>query len=199
MGWIWKTCFCAVALVSISTRADARVSGSIQFMEPYSVERLGVGMPVVPESWQYKRYHCRPSEQYANSTWCNFSELKGGVSELLTILHLSSDNIVTYINKQLSPAFFTNSEVDREITRLSHQFNGPAHIYRSPNRPGFPGGIIATWGGVLTHMATASSQFAVVRTVSHFGRSIDCSMATKSIFALAVVRGSPWSTTTSAI
>jgi hypothetical protein len=117
-------------------------------MEPYSVEGLGVGMPVVPESWQYKRYHCRPSEQYANSIWCNFSELKGGVSKLLTILHLSSDNIVTYINKELSPAFFTNSEVAREIERLSRQFNGPAHIYRSPNRPGLPGGIIATWGDI---------------------------------------------------
>ena len=104
-------------------------------------------MPVVPESREYKRYHCRPSEQYASSVWCTFSELKGGVSKMLTILHLA-DNIVTYINKQLSPAFFTNSEVDREITRLSRQFNGQAHIYRSPNRPGLPGGMIATWGDI---------------------------------------------------
>jgi hypothetical protein len=117
-------------------------------MEPYPIEGLGVGMPVVPESWQYKRFHCRPSEQYANSIWCNFSELKGGVSKLLTILHLSSDNIVTYINKELSPAFFKNSEVAREIERLSGQFNGPAHIYRSPNRLGLPEGIIATWGDI---------------------------------------------------
>ena len=45
MGWFRTICFCAVALVSISTKADARVSGNIQYMEPYSVEGLGVGMP----------------------------------------------------------------------------------------------------------------------------------------------------------
>jgi hypothetical protein len=48
VGWLRKTCFCAIALVFISTKGDARVS--IRFMEPYSVEGLGVGTPVVPES-----------------------------------------------------------------------------------------------------------------------------------------------------
>jgi hypothetical protein len=38
--------------------------------------------------------------------------------------------------------------VSKEIERLSRQFNSPAHVYRSPQRPGFPGGIIATWGGI---------------------------------------------------
>src|ERR1700730_8208733 len=146
VGWVRKICFCALSLFYMSSKADAQRSASVQVMEPYSVEGLSVGMPVVPESWQYKRYHCRPSKQYVNSTWCTFSELKGSVSKLLTILHLSN-NIVTYVNKELSPAFFTNSEVDTEIARLSRQFKGPAHIYRSPTRPGVPGGIIATWGG----------------------------------------------------
>ena len=87
-------------------------------MEPYSVEGLGVGMPVVPKSREYKRYHCRSSAQYANSTWCHFSETRGGVSISRTILHLSN-NIVTYINKELSPAFFKDREVNAEIDRLS--------------------------------------------------------------------------------
>jgi predicted aspartyl protease len=129
------------------TVANAQPSGSIQFLEPYSVEELAVGTPVVPNSWQYKRYHCRPSEQYANSTWCSFSETKGGVTKVLTIMHLYN-NIVTYVNKELSPGFFTNSEVDKKIARLSRQFNGSPRVYRAPNRPGLPGGIIATWGGV---------------------------------------------------
>ena len=171
MGWFRKICLCAIALVSFSTKADA--SGSIRYMEPYSVEGLGIGMPVVPESREYKRYHCRPSEQYANSIWCNFSELKGGVSKLLTILHLS-DNIVTYVNKQLSPAFFTNSEVDREITRLSRQFNGPAHIYRSPKRPGFPGGIIATWGDIeLQPLTPDDLAVLAVGKSTHVGVLVD--------------------------
>jgi len=146
VDWLRKIFVCGVAIVSMSTNAKAQPSGSIQYMEPYSVEGLGVGTPVVPESWQYKRFNCRPSDQYANSVWCSFSEMKGGVSNAITILHLS-DNIVTYINKQLSPASFTNSEVTLEI-ELSRQFNGRPHVYRSPKRPGFPGGIIATWGDI---------------------------------------------------
>jgi hypothetical protein len=73
--------------------------------------------------------------------------MKGGVSKALTIMHLSN-NIVTYINKQLTPALLTNEEVSAEIARLSRQFNSPAHIYRSPQRPGFPSGVIATWGSI---------------------------------------------------
>ena len=142
-----KACICAVALVCMSATADAQVSGSFRYIEPYSVEGLAVGAPVAPDSWLYKRFSCRPIAQYANSTWCTFSETKGSVSNALTIVHLY-DNIVTYINKVLSPAFLTNSEVNREIERLSHHFNSSPRIYRSPYRPGFPGGIIATWGDI---------------------------------------------------
>ena len=105
-------------------------------------------MPVTPDSWQYKRYRCRPSEQYKNSITCKFTETKGGASKSLTILHLYN-NIVTYINKSLSPAFFTKKEVNSQIERLSRRFESPPHIYSSPQRPGFPaGGIIATWGDI---------------------------------------------------
>jgi hypothetical protein len=149
--WVQKIVICTVALVFLATKGDARddslPSGNLQYMEPYIVEGLALGTLVVPESWQYKRFNCRPSNQYANSIWCNFSEMKGGVSKALTIMHLSN-NIVTYINKQLTPALLTNEEVSAEIARLSRQFNSPAHIYRSPQRPGFPSGVIATWGSI---------------------------------------------------
>jgi hypothetical protein len=59
--------FFVAALVSISMRADAESSGSLQYMEPYSVEGLGVGMPVARNSKQYKRYKCGESEQYEKS------------------------------------------------------------------------------------------------------------------------------------
>jgi hypothetical protein len=94
MGWLYGRGFCVGALLFTSTLANARPSGSIRFMEPYVVEELAVGSPVVPDSWQYKRYNCRPSAQYENSTWCTFSETTGGVTKVLTILHLY-DNVVT--------------------------------------------------------------------------------------------------------
>lgn len=142
-----KTCICAAALVCMSTMGGAQPYGSLEYLEPYCVEKLCVGMPVAPQSWQYKRYNCRPSEQYVNSTWCSFKEPEHGAQKALTILHLAN-NIATYINKELSPAIFTKAEVDKQIERLSRQFDSPPHIYRSPKRPGFPQGIIVTWGEV---------------------------------------------------
>ena len=152
MGWVQKIVICAVAIVFLAINANAEdsshSSGSLQYMEPYAtVEGLSVGIHVTPTSEQYKMYLCKPSYQYVNSIWCNFSEIKGGISNSRTILHLT-DNIITYINKQLSPAFFTNEEVTAEIARLSRQFNGPAQIHRSPQRSGLPSGVIATWGSI---------------------------------------------------
>lgn len=150
MRWVQKIAIYALAIVFLAVKANAEdsshPSGSLQYMEPYAaVEGLSVGAHVTPESEQYKRFICRPSDQFSNSTWCAFSELKGGITTSRTILHLT-DYTITYINKQLSPAFLTNEEVDKEIARLSRQFNSPAHIYRSPQRSGLPSGVIATWG-----------------------------------------------------
>lgn len=125
-------------------------------MEPYSVEGLGVGMPVAPNSKQYKRYQCRQSEQYANSIACKFAETKGGTTKVITILHLYN-NIVTYINKSVSPAAFTNSEADSELKRLSGQFGSSPHIDASPE------GIIATWGDIKLQRLPQSDLASLTR------------------------------------
>lgn len=104
-------------LLSLNS-AHAEFSGSLRPVEPYSIEGLGVGMEVAPNSWQYKRYHCRASEQYASSIVCRFAEKKGGVSKAITILHLVN-NVVTYINKSVSPAFFSQQDIQSEWG-LSH-------------------------------------------------------------------------------
>ena len=137
----WKLCFCIASLVVISTQASGESSGSLRYMEPYSVEGLGVGMPVVPNSREYRRYNCKPSEQYINSITCKFSETKGGINKIITILHLYN-NIVTYINKSVYPAYFTNEDIDGELKRLSIKFNELPHVYSSRE------GLIATWGGI---------------------------------------------------
>ena len=113
MKLTWKLCFCIASLVVVSTQASAESSGSLRYMEPYSVEGLGVGMPVVPNSREYRRYNCKPSEQYINSITCKFSETRGGINKIITILHLYN-NIVTYINKSVYPAYFTNEDIDDE-------------------------------------------------------------------------------------
>lgn len=129
------------ALALLSTTVCAREKGGVRFMEPYAVEGLGVGAPVVPGSWQYRRYKCQPSEQYQSSIVCRFNEMKDGASNAITILHLYN-NIVTYINKSVSPAFFTRQEIERELARLSTQFGNAPQIRMSR------AGVIATWGDI---------------------------------------------------
>jgi len=139
--WLWKIVFCLAALVTVSGTVNAKIVGSLRYIEPYSVEGLGVGMPVAPNSRAYKRYKCRPSEQYESSVTCRFSETKGGVSKVITILHLYN-NIVIYINKSVSPAVFNKPEIQNEIERLSSRFGRPPRIYASP------AGVIGTWGEI---------------------------------------------------
>jgi hypothetical protein len=44
--------------------------------------------------------------------------------------------IAWYANKELSPAYFTATDIDSEISRLSGQFGGARHVYRlNPHPP----------------------------------------------------------------
>ncbi len=47
-----------------------------------------------------------------------------------------------YVNKSISPAFFSNPDVSKEIERLSATFGGKPRIYSSNE------GVIATWGDI---------------------------------------------------
>ena len=136
-----KRLLCAVMLVFILVVAPLQAREGLRYAEPFSVEGLGVGTPVAPDLLAYKRYKCQPSEQYLNSVTCRFSEVKNGVSKHLTILHLYN-NIVIYVNKSISPAFFSATDISNEIARLSATFGGKPRIYSSNE------GIIATWGDI---------------------------------------------------
>lgn len=133
--------FILLLLASASAAALAKTSGGIQFLEPYAVEGLAVGATVAPNSRAYKRYKCAASEQYQGAVTCRFSETKDGVNKTLTILHLY-DNVVTYINKSVTPAFFTQAEIQNELDRLSARFGGAPRIFSSR------AGVIAAWGDI---------------------------------------------------
>ena len=139
MGQLLKICFSAAALVYISTQAGAEPS--LSYVTPYSVDRLAVGAPVAPGSWQYKRYKCKPSDQYEKSIYCRFTQTVNGTSKILTILHLDN-NIVTYVNESVFPKAFTKAGIEREIERLSRQF-GSAPSFQTSSA-----GLIAIWGDI---------------------------------------------------
>lgn len=118
-----------------------QAGGSVQFLEPYSVEGLAVGTPVNRASRAYKRYKCKISDQYEESIACKVSRKANGATNIITILHLESD-IVTYINKAVFPAIFTVEDINSELQRLSKRFHESAQILKSDE------GIIAKWGDI---------------------------------------------------
>ena len=127
MAWRRRLGLFFILLVLPFLSLEANAQGRVSSLAPYSVEGLSVGGFVAPNSRQYKRYKCQPSEQYANSIWCRYSEARQGLNKSLTILHLYN-NIVTYVNKEEWPASFTAPAIERELTRLSQRFNSTPRI-----------------------------------------------------------------------
>jgi hypothetical protein len=113
----------------------------------FSVDGLAVGAPVAPNSIAYHRYDCKPSEQYARFTRCHESHNENGVRISRTILHAS--NLITwYVNKELSPVYFSSSDIDTDINQLSSRFGRTQQVYRLNQTRGYPKAIIVTFGGV---------------------------------------------------
>lgn len=132
----------AIALTLCASNVFAQTRSGLRYYEPFSVDGLGIGMPVISRSPEYKRYKCEPSEQYENAVFCTFSERDYKSQNMkLTILHLYN-NIVTYINKSVWPAAVNYQDANNEIDRLSALFGSKPRTYPSPV------GIMAVWGEI---------------------------------------------------
>src|SRR5262249_9550682 len=53
-----------------------------------------------------------------------------------------------YVNRYQEPAFFNASETNDDIQRYSRRIGESPRITRMPHRPGFPNGVLASWGKV---------------------------------------------------
>lgn len=96
-------------------------------------------------------YACKPSDQFAGSTWCVRSsrvrEARGEFT-LSESLLVSIEGKLTYINRLYAPAFFTANEINKDIARKSKQLGEAPRIQRSPRSAGLPDGMLAVWGHV---------------------------------------------------
>ncbi|MGA2637435.1 hypothetical protein [Methylocella sp.] len=192
--------FYAVAIAVFPKTCIAQTPTITVHPEPeFSVDGLAVGMPVAPNSAAYHRYVCKPSEQYDQFTRCFESHTEKGVQISRTILHAS--NLVTwYVNKVVSPAYFTATDIDAEINRLSSQFSSAPHIYRLNETYGYPKAVIATFGGVELHpltpndlaiLAQGNSPRAgiLVDFLSNFGMSAKAHLP---VYRLSGTKGFAW-------
>jgi hypothetical protein len=165
----------------------------------FSVEGLAVGAAVAPSSAAYNEYSCKPSKQYPQFTWCFSEKSEGEIITRRTIVH-SAEGIVAYVNKGVSPAFFKDSEVDAEISRLSKLFGSSPHRYRLPERPGYPKAVIAVWGAIelrqlpykeaaLLAQGEGSGRGILVDFLTDFQRSAQVGLP---VYSLAGGAGSVW-------
>jgi hypothetical protein len=117
----------------------------------YAVAGLRLGSRIRFDSSDYREYNCSPSEQFADFTWCQKTrqerDRRGFANVTYSILH-SQDGTIVYVNRFQEPALFAPNEADAAIRRYSSNVGEKPQIKRLPPRPGFPAGMLATWGKV---------------------------------------------------
>jgi S1-C subfamily serine protease len=138
-----------IALLLFSSPATAQAPDARSLFE---VDGLALGGRVQPDSREYQKYRCEPSEQYPGLTRCERSQTeqsrRGPYESSHSILH-SPDGKVLYVNRYIEPAFWDGDEVSADIARLTKKFRKEPNIKRLPRVvPGSPDGVIATWGEV---------------------------------------------------
>src|SRR5262249_47831489 len=74
------------------------------------LDGLSLGDPVSPQSNEYQKYQCTPSDQFEGVTWCNKQrfdekESRGPYRSSYTIAH-SREGTIYYLNRSQEPAFF---------------------------------------------------------------------------------------------
>lgn len=135
-----------------SPRSEGRTASVPRSTTPrvssrFFIEGAYVGGNAVPNAVPYREYSCRPSTQYPSSIWCTSTRFEDDVRVSRTVLH-SHNGVVFYINKEIVPAYFGQSDIEHEIKRLSERYGVKPNISRSVHREGYPDGIIATWGDI---------------------------------------------------
>ena len=132
-----------------SERQEPQPTGSQ--WSSYAAGGVALGATVQSQSSAYREYKCAPSDQFDGFAWCQKTrkgkERRGKFNATYSILH-SRDGVAVYINRYQEPAFFGANEVDDDIQRYSRKIGESPRITRMPHRPGFPNGILASWGKV---------------------------------------------------
>jgi hypothetical protein len=142
-------------------------------------ESMGGIIPVCPgdfvgirtqDSFAYRQYQCRPSEQFVGFTWCQKKTdertSRGRFSSSYSILH-SQDGVALYINRFLEPAWFSGNEASDDINGRSKKYGAPTRVVPMPRQSSVPNGMIVTWGNVVLEPLDPNnvSQLAIGRDV----------------------------------
>lgn len=118
---------------------------------PYVVDGLRLGTRFQPDNPAYQRYRCGPSDKFPRFTWCHEEHATRQNGHEITHSHsILEDQRGTawYVNSYLEPAFFSPSDMQNELNRLSKKFGEKPREFHLTHRDGLSDAVIAVWGNV---------------------------------------------------
>lgn len=131
--------------------SDARQTYPQQHASSYTVSGITLGQTIDPSSQRYRNYECKASELAAGFSLCmrktQEAEARGSFTASESILYSQGTGAI-YINKSISPAFWTPTEVHDDIKQLREKLNEEPRIQTMPHRKDLPDAVIAVWGKV---------------------------------------------------
>jgi hypothetical protein len=127
--------------VSASMATLTEVSAS----SPYVIDGLQLGGTFA----RGREYQCKPSEQFADCTFCRRNDEERGrrfrLSSVTKVLH-DRHGALGYVSREVRPAFFSGNDIANEIKRLSTRFGPVSREIRLPDRDDVYNMRIAIWG-----------------------------------------------------
>jgi hypothetical protein len=162
---------------------------------PYAVD----GVTLAKSMLLPREYQCSPSEQFAQYLWCRRSRQekgKQGAFTATTSVLRDPGRTVTYVSRDIKPAFFADDDVEAEVKRLSSRLGAPVREIRLPKREGAPDAVIVLWGKLelqevsKTEQAGGSDQTMLV---DHLGDVQQSRRLGLPVYRLAGGSGYLWS------
>jgi hypothetical protein len=122
----------------------AALPGASLAAQPFVIDGIVIGGRFRAE----RDFRCRPGEGLL--VRCQRQRQDGGSrgSFSATDLVLHRDGVPLYVSREITPAYFSGSDIASEIKRLSTRFGERARVLRLPPREGLPSALLALWGKI---------------------------------------------------
>lgn len=120
----------------------------------YVIDGLALGSRVPTDSQNYRSYDCKPSDDFADLTWCQRSQRRSARGRNFTVSNTiahAADGTSLYLMVNAAPVALNRSIIQNEIAQLSQEIGAqPAKVEWFPpdRRPGMPTSVIVYWGQI---------------------------------------------------
>jgi tetratricopeptide (TPR) repeat protein len=144
----------------------------------FIVDGITVGARISSSNPNYRSYHCKPSDDFANALRCERSRETRDNGRNVTIdntLIHSQDNTALYVMSNVASVTFNRSAADGEINRLSSAIGErPAKVLWFPENRAPSTAVVAVWGQINLVEVTGEASSTLSEGKSpHLGVLVD--------------------------